>query len=174
MESAQSSSREQNRTWCSWGRAQALSLSFSLCRKEICCSDFYWLEEQREGPWQGWGLQDTKGRSSSSVQFIWGARQALEKPWRGIVEKEEIRLLNTLTQVTILQTAIPLCLEIEVRYKKFSSFLSLIKEKQSPSLEVYYFTREHTSAGSPKTLMEQKPKAPRPQAIVTFTTHSVP
>lgn len=36
--------------------------SDSLCRKEVLCYDFYWLEEQREGPWQCRGLWDTKGQ----------------------------------------------------------------------------------------------------------------
>lgn len=47
------------------------------------CCDFYWLEEQGEGPWQSRGLYEAfetqKGRSSS-VQFIWRTAQAWEQP----------------------------------------------------------------------------------------------
>lgn len=40
-----------------WSRPR---VSDSLCRKEMCCCDFYWLEEQKEGFWQSWGLQTQK------------------------------------------------------------------------------------------------------------------
>lgn len=33
------------------------------------CCDFYWLEEQREGPWQSRGLPDTKGQVFFSVLY---------------------------------------------------------------------------------------------------------
>lgn len=49
LEAVPGSSQEQDLVELGLPRA---GVSDSLCRKETRCCDFYWLQEQREGPWQ--------------------------------------------------------------------------------------------------------------------------
>lgn len=85
--------------------------SDSLWRKEMHCCDFYWLEEQREGPWQNRGLQNTKGKVFFSVLYLgnWtGLSLALElNSWGGTTAWDKVDPQNTLTQVIFLLNCWP-------------------------------------------------------------------